>query len=515
MERLEGFYFDNPWFMVTFVRGFSNLAGAGSLTIRTVLSALQQLQYSQRREVVLDSLQTTGYRSFMAAYLTLGTAMGYFRGGPVHVRLIRHNDRSLRVLNEPPFIPPAGEDSAHEGGLWPEQDQLASAVEALEAIEAEGESSDYSQERAERAKRKVLRKLHAAKGLAGPTQPAVFSLHRVKPPRTLADTLTDLDDLYWSASAGMVMKVVAIGEFPHYRWVVIAPGTDHMAATTIANPADTESNIREMLDLRSAARAGVERALNSAMEALEVPVELRQQQQILMVGHSQSGVTAHALAAEPLYEARISHVLTIGSPSRGISLPYGVRSVSVEHIQDCIPWMDGLDETQIDGRVMVRRSLDKPRRNPLHYAHAVSTYLDTVKLLEKETERKLKLFRAGKGRLDRVTKEVLALQAMLPRPDEPTQVLFYEIAQEVLEWAPLRQVKENWISQLVPDADAMVAALVERSVFDPAGVERELDEDAREALEWAVQVRQARQGSLEVLEAEENSTIVSEGSDES
>ena len=421
MQDLQEFFFDNPWMSPLPVHVISRVAWAGNWTVRHVLGLMNDIKLGDphQHSIILEALQNTGYRSFMATYLRVGVAMGYFRGGPVHVRLVRDGKRLLPVHPVAPFLSTDQWDDAYEAGLWPDMN-----------------NPDHPLGRKATARNPEL-----IRGRTRNPLPTVFGMRRFNAPHTLADTIADLDDLYWSSPGGMVMKIVAIGTYPHFRWVVIVPGTDHMALVTMANPADTESNIREMLGMRSAARAGVERALSAAMDQMQVPDGLRPHQEVLIVGHSQGGVTAHALAADPRHRARVTHVLTVGSPSRAIRIPSGVRSVSVEHVQDCIPWMDGVTDDRIDNRVIIRRELDKPRDNPLYYAHSAGTYLDTVSLVEDDLD----------GQPDRVAKEVRALQSVLPLPGEETRVLFYEIAQEVLEWAPDPSLGGHaWITYMVP-----------------------------------------------------------------
>ncbi|MBV7363180.1 hypothetical protein KRX54_01860 [Actinomycetaceae bacterium TAE3-ERU4] len=428
IEDLQEFFFDRPWLFEACVRAISRTAAMGIWSLKALLSLLDNthLGSPQRRQTIRHALPQSGYRSFMGAYLSIATALGYFRGGPVHVRKINENGKSIPAYLTPPFTRPR---RYHNLAPWETQNT---------------HDKNY------------LR-----------PQPLNFELRHLEAPLSLAECIADVDDLYWSSGAGMVIKIIKVGNGSDRRWVVIVPGTNHSTLETVANPADTESNVREMLGLRSAARAGVERALVAAFDEAKIPQEYRRQEKILIVGHSQGGVTAHALAADEKSDIQVTHVLTIGSPSRSIPIPEEVWSVSVEHIQDMIPWMDGVPEDQIDERVILRRKLEKPQSGPLYYAHSAGTYLETVKLIELATRQKIADAARGKQPLDKIGREVLELIAMLPLPDEENHVIYYEIAQEIQARTPLKPAGKGFIAKLVPDPDNVIKTLEERTKFDP------------------------------------------------
>ncbi|OKL46761.1 hypothetical protein BSR28_04775 [Boudabousia liubingyangii] len=414
IEDMQEFFFDRPWLYETVVHSISRAAGLGAWTVKEIINLLEgnitNRQKRQRLQEIKEAVPSTGYRSFMKAYLLVATALGYFRGGKVEVRKICVDGEFLPVKFVPPFVRTNTFDDPRKDGLW-----------------ADTNNPEHPLGKMGEPKNPIL-----LEGRVPSPMPVNFEMRRLDPPQTLADGIADIDDLYWSSGAGMVVKVVKVGEGARRRWIVIVPGTDHMAPITMANPADTESNVREMLGLRSAARAGVEHAMIKAFNEAGIRPEERQAERVLMIGHSQGGVTAHAMAADPSCAINVTHVLTIGSPSRSIKLPEDVWNVSLEHTQDMIPWMDGVPTEFIDDRIRVIRELEKPQSNPLYYAHSTGTYLETVKILEARTRQKITDAARGGQPLDRTGRAVLELMTMLPEPEEPVTTILYEVAQHVL-----------------------------------------------------------------------------------
>lgn len=135
---------------------------------------------------------------------------------------------------------------------------------------------------------------------------------------------------------------------------------------------------------------------------------------------------AVALAALPPQKAGVDveAILATGAPARRIRIRGEVTMVSVQHDQDVIPSMDGTPARAPDQRVHVGRSLVRPKKSPLYYAHSSATYTETVRHLE----RKVRVNPWG-----RLASSVAALTDFLPQIDEETRVFFYEVWQELLE----------------------------------------------------------------------------------
>lgn len=245
-------------------------------------------------------------------------------------------------------------------------------------------------------------------------------IRRFEPPRSLGDVAADIDDMYWAGSWGQPIKVVRVGNADNRRWIVTVPGTDHGGFESEPNPADLEANFEEELNITSDVRAGVIRVVRHAMGLHGLSEEQMVKERVLVGGHSQGGMVAAALAAAAPEAVgfTVDGVLTMGSPTRRLTLRSDVHMVAVEHLQDIVPSLDGVPRRDMDQRVTYTRSLTKPRMDPLFYAHSSATYTETVRQLES---------RARVVPWGRVSEVVEALQGYLPEEGEDTAVMHYYV----------------------------------------------------------------------------------------
>lgn len=259
-------------------------------------------------------------------------------------------------------------------------------------------------------------------------------LRRTEAPTTLSDMCADIDDTYWAMTAGTTLKITRVGEGSGRRWLVSLPGTAHTDFASDENPADMESNAREMIGLESAMRLGVVKAVQDAMIRDGLSGHELHTQPVLICGHSQGGIVAVALASLPPERAglNVRGILATGTPGRRRRIRPDVVMVAVAHDQDVIPAMDGAPDRCPDHRVTVRRTLVRPKKSPLYYAHSSATYTETVRHME----RKVKVMPWG-----RVAAATSALGDYFPHPGEATRVMFYEIWQELLE-APKKEAAD-------------------------------------------------------------------------
>lgn len=363
VEKAQRIYFNNPGLDTLTIRSLSRIGktamrGAQNAMIRRIALGLDETGEMRKQ---LPLLPRTGYDSLMVGMLAIGTALGYFRGGPV---------KSL-VWWDSADPDPRKKRALPEGHPYP----LA---------------------------------------------------RRFAPPQNLGDLAADIDDLYWAEAYGLPIKVTRVGQGENRRWLVSLPGTDHMDLESMPNPADIESNIREELNMASAARMGLVAAVRSAMYADGIESEDMVNERVLIVGHSQGGIIAAALAAtEPNKVGfTVDAAITLGAPARRLKIREGVNMLALEHDQDVIPSMDGTSRREADQRVVVKRKLNIPKRNPLFYAHSSSTYTQT--LLGAEVRNTV----AKWGRASEVFE---ALQQYLPKPGEQTRVTQHYAWQELVE----------------------------------------------------------------------------------
>lgn len=360
-ERAQRIYFDEPGLDTLTVRAIGawaqRLANLGRLYLKARIAL--GMDVDGRAATMLPLVPRRGYDTLMVSMLVIGTAVGYFKGGPVHT--VRFYDDALTPARLP--VP--------EGQPIPQP-----------------------------------RRLHA--------------------PRSLGDMCADIDDLYWSEGAGQTLKITRVGEGENRRWLISMPGTETVDPISNSNPADTEANIREVLNLPSSMRGGLLKALHDAMELEGIAPEDFPREPVMICGHSQGGMVGTALATAPpqTLGINVKAVLTLGTPSRRLRIRDDVTMIAVAHDQDIVPSIDGTSARVPDHRVSVGRRLVRPRKGPLYYAHASVTYTETVQHMER------KVAIAPWGRLPSA---VNRLHEFLPAEGEPTRVFFYEVWQDVLE----------------------------------------------------------------------------------
>ncbi|WP_129587622.1 PGAP1-like alpha/beta domain-containing protein [Actinomyces minihominis] len=270
-------------------------------------------------------------------------------------------------------------------------------------------------------------------------------VRRFEAPLSLRDMAADIDDLYWASAYGQSIKVTRVGEGEARRWLVSLPGTDHSEFETQPNPADLEANLREELNMPNAMRRGAIEVIRSAMLEDGVKPEEIVNEHVFICGHSQGGMIAAALAsADPKQVGiNVDRILTLGSPTRRLRLREDVVAVAVEHDQDIVPSLDGTPRRNPDQRVTIQRKLNPPRWNPLFYAHASSTYTETLRRAERQS---------AVAPWGREAEALKALQDYLPKVGEPTRVFHSYVWQEVRDpedlqpWADIFDVKlpEDW-----------------------------------------------------------------------
>lgn len=150
-----------------------------------------------------------------------------------------------------------------------------------------------------------------------------------------------------------VLRILQVrGDDGVVRYVVEIPGTQAWGPRTDVNPLDLTSNLRLMAGAGSAAQAAVAAAMDGAGIPRDAPV--------LLVGHSQGGMTAAALAADPAMRARfhLADVVTAGSPVARFDVPDDVHVLSLEHTRDVVPRLDARQNPDRPTWVTVHRDAD-------------------------------------------------------------------------------------------------------------------------------------------------------------
>ena len=165
------------------------------------------------------------------------------------------------------------------------------------------------------------------------------------------------------------------------EWLVTLSGTTDWSADP-EQAFGAASNLQAMSGLRAASVEGVLAAMAEAGVPPGAP--------ITMAAHSQGGLVALRVAQSGRYD--VHDVVTFGSPVRGLDLPDGTRSLSIEHSDDLVPALGGLGRTagEEPGVVLVERdSAEGTARDSLVPAHALDAYVATARTLDAAADPRL------------------------------------------------------------------------------------------------------------------------------
>jgi hypothetical protein len=162
-------------------------------------------------------------------------------------------------------------------------------------------------------------------------------------------------------------------------WVVIVPGTQEWSPRAGANPFDLTTDVRALTGDATVAAAGVAAALAEARvrSGRGTPDD-----PVLLVGHSQGGILAAALASDPAFRRsnRVTHVVTSGSPVGLFPVPSSTRVLSVEHADDPVPRLDLTPNPAGDSWTTI---VAPTRSLPVDVnRHRLGAYVQTVRVAE-------------------------------------------------------------------------------------------------------------------------------------
>ncbi len=125
-------------------------------------------------------------------------------------------------------------------------------------------------------------------------------------------------------------------------YIVNIPGTQEWSPATSGTAADLTGNLVTASGQMSTASDAVALAMERAGIEPGAPV--------MLAGHSQGGMTAAALAADPAFSAQfnVTNVMAYGSPIDGTAIPAEIRVIAFHHEDDVVPMLD-LGGARIDG----------------------------------------------------------------------------------------------------------------------------------------------------------------------
>lgn len=220
-------------------------------------------------------------------------------------------------------------------------------------------------------------------------------------PASLADLVGAQADLEGPEGEPDRVRVVQVAQPDgSFAWVVVIPGTQAWSPRAGPNPSDLTSDVLLMAQRDTLLAAGVERALVLAQQdagraGLGDPV--------LLAGHSQGGIVAAALAADPSFRQRqrVTHVVASGAPIARMPVPREVSVLALEHRQDAVPRLEGERNADRRGWVTVTRDLrasEVPTASAAHTAsasHAATGYRDTAALVDASRSVSVGQWRSG------------------------------------------------------------------------------------------------------------------------
>lgn len=163
--------------------------------------------------------------------------------------------------------------------------------------------------------------------------------HRSTPvPSSLAQLMGGVtaayDDGGKAGTPDAAIRITAVDKGNGPAYIVTIPGTSEWNVRSGSNPMDTVGNLSSAAGNMSTASQAVEMAMRQAGIPSGAPV--------MLVGHSQGGMTAANLAADPEFRSQfnVTNVMTYGSPIDSTRIPGDVKTLALQHPFDVVPCLD-------------------------------------------------------------------------------------------------------------------------------------------------------------------------------
>ena len=195
---------------------------------------------------------------------------------------------------------------------------------------------------------------------------------------TSADTIEHITQMHGGDSDNGEIAIeehVTVGEdgTTTRSWTVDIRGTQSFAIGQ-SGPQDMTTNLQGVAGMASDQLDAIMEAMDAAGISPEEAVEF--------AGHSQGGIMAAQLAADPAVRARynVVSVVTAGSPTATVA-PSGVPVLSYENSGDIVPGLDG-NSTRGDNVTTVRfhdyEAVAHPE-DPVPSSHSAPLYVDEIR----------------------------------------------------------------------------------------------------------------------------------------
>ncbi len=164
-------------------------------------------------------------------------------------------------------------------------------------------------------------------------------------PSSLEQLLLNLDKT--NDGADGEIDILQIGDGDGARYVINLPGTDSWG--------DDAGDVRDLdasLQLVGGQDTAYTRGIMEAMADAGIPPGAS----VMLAGHSQGGMAAVHLAADPDFQSQydVRHVVTAGSPTAQVDhIPGNTQLLSLENSGDVVPLTDGEDNPDEANRTTV------------------------------------------------------------------------------------------------------------------------------------------------------------------
>lgn len=278
----------------------------------------------------------------------LGSGAGSDRGGSVYVRttVIDRETGQEKVVGNRVGPSPFGEAVTEEA-----QRQAARAPHPYHPLTGQPligpyPSPDFGENPWGGALPGVIQAMQIFAGLAEP------KIQQIDTPVKASDAFGRIEQMGGNDQSGEFEILEHISPTGERSWSVVIKGTAQWVPGG-TNPQDIETNLAGISGFDS----DQSRAIKEAMAI----VGIKEGEPVEFIGHSQGGIEAGRIAADPevLDKYNVVSVMTAGSPVAFTPGNPQVRVLSLENTRDIVPALDGEHNARVDGQVTVHFDGDK------------------------------------------------------------------------------------------------------------------------------------------------------------
>jgi len=162
------------------------------------------------------------------------------------------------------------------------------------------------------------------------------------------------------------------------RFEIFIGGTVNFSPVATGEPFDTTSNLELMADLPAGSFDGVKQSMAMA--------GIGRDSHIVVTGHSQGALIAAKIAESGDYS--VDAVMLFGSPSGQVPVPASIPTLIVEHLEDPVVSLGGLQSNR-DATIVQAMALRGPDPVPTGIAlpaHHIEAYIETAEAIDQRAE---------------------------------------------------------------------------------------------------------------------------------